>query len=633
VFITNPDDPSDAGYHLRVGEHCVDWFFGGSVETQVRTTFGEGCTKLEVFSANLERLFSVLEIIGGDQFFDPPETVAELVAKYDGDYRTGELGDPISGPDGIFTLNERVFASGQVDMQTVRLEESSQNLYQLISPIADELYDAHLEAREGQSPLRRFESNLGTELGSAELYFEGFSPEQDCGVAPCYLKVSVEEDRTDGLSRKPRRVERVAALPLAQLVTVASDFCLSTLATCDEGHADSDTLFAAKSTVKVNLLQMQMFYPAEFNDLLAGIPTEVPMQYRLPGDEDATTLPVLVRMSASALEVLMEQDLDATDFRYFDLDENRDGIPDGIDDFTPGPVSDDNIFCGSGLPGDSLQEAVQLELYSNAEQEKFEALFGEGGKEFPIRSPVYCAGAAGLVGATGQSLPFRRAGGDGSFGRRDFLWQSGQELAITFDKRNVFGFGLDFAEDTTRSAWSIEFSWIADARIPNTRRHNFYSSSDQFVLSVSIDRPTFFNFLNPNRSFFINLQFFLRYLSDYEGGKDDRDGNYSAAPDSISGTVILSAFTGYFQDRLTPRFTVGWDPQTSTAIALWGMNYRFTGNFSTSISMTHFIGNAGSVQKSYASSVLNPRLRSEGQSGLATVRDEDRAQLTARYSW
>ena len=137
----------------------------------------------------------------------------------------------------------------------------------------------------------------------------------------------------------------------------------------------------------------------------------------------------------------------------------------------PGPITDDNILCGTGIPGDPLQDGVQYSPY-RADQDPNSArrstpLFPNG---LPPRSPVFCRGVSGILGATNQTLPIRKAGGDGRYGRRDFLWQGGRQVAFNYQKRNVFGFGLDFAEDTTKTSWGIEFSWMANKLIPNNTR-------------------------------------------------------------------------------------------------------------------------------------------------------------------
>jgi hypothetical protein len=317
-----------------------------------------------------------------------------------------------------------------------------------------------------------------------------------------------------------------------------------------------------------------------------------------------------------------------------DSDEDNDRTFDFLDDGLFGPVSDDNILCGSGVPGDLLQRGAQHEL----DNEQTRLLLAEFPSGLPPRSPLFCRAATGLLGVTGQTLPIVRAGGDGRFGRRDFLWHSGRQAVITYQKLNVLGFSLDFAEDVTKTSWGIEFSATSDKLIPNADDYSNYSSSNDYVLSISIDRPTFFNFLNPNRSFFVNFQFFLRYLDDYKGGhggSDNKDGNFAAAMGPITGLVTLTMFTGYFQDRLNPRFTLVFDPTTSTGGLITGLGYRFTESFSTAFSVNHFFGHH--VQTRGAAfpfaPYTSPDVTSDGFRGLAPVTNRDEIAWVVRYSF
>ena len=243
---------------------------------------------------------------------------------------------------------------------------------------------------------------------------------------------------------------------------------------------------------------------------------------------------------------------------------------------------------------------------------------------------------SGILGATTQTLPFRSAGGDSSWGRRDFAWQGGQQLAINFQKRNVLGFALDFAEDRTKTSWGIETSWISQVMLPNTRTFSGLKTHDVITMSVSIDRPTFINFLNPNRSFFVNFQFFMQYIFQYDGGASNRDGSFALASQPFSfPTVAFTFFTGYFQDRLAPRTTLVWSPDTGTGGVLWGLSYRWSGNFTTSLSMNQFFGDPIRVQKGYfpALNYGNRELDTGSNRGLAPVVDRDMLFMNIRYSW
>jgi hypothetical protein len=155
------------------------------------------------------------------------------------------------------------------------------------------------------------------------------------------------------------------------------------------------------------------------------------------------------------------------------------------------------------------------------------------------------------------------------------------------------------------------------------------------TMSISVDRPTFFNFLNPNRSFFVNFQFFINYLDDYEGGDDDRDGNYAYSDGPVTGLVTLTVFTGYFQDRLNPRFTLVYHPTSGTGGVISGLNYRFTESFSTGFGFNHFMGHGPQAQGARFPIALftHPDTTSEKVSGLSPVRNRDEISWTVRYSF
>jgi hypothetical protein len=156
------------------------------------------------------------------------------------------------------------------------------------------------------------------------------------------------------------------------------------------------------------------------------------------------------------------------------------------------------------------------------------------------------------------------------------------------------------------------------------------------VLSVSVDRPTFFNYLNPNRSFFMNLQMFLRYLPDYEGGRSNFDGNYGYAGASVSGNVAFTFFTGYFQDRLAPRVTILYAPWESQGALITGLSYRWNDAFSTSIGWTQFFGHVYKQEGAYfpiaqygsVADYTSPVFR-----GVAPVLYRDQAEVRIRYTW
>jgi hypothetical protein len=188
----------------------------------------------------------------------------------------------------------------------------------------------------------------------------------------------------------------------------------------------------------------------------------------------------------------------------------------------------------------------------------------------------------GFFAAAGVTRNTLRAGGNGRYGRRTFIWHSGGELVLRYEKRNVLGFSTDFAEDRTKTNWSMEFTWIEGLPFGDVDSPVGVSSSDAINLTVSVDRPTFINFLNPNRTFFFNSQWFFNYLTDYQKGFT------SNGPVNVLFTFAV--FTGYYQDRVMPNLTTVYDFQSRSGGILPSLQYRFTESFSVTVGMLYFFG-------------------------------------------
>jgi hypothetical protein len=171
----------------------------------------------------------------------------------------------------------------------------------------------------------------------------------------------------------------------------------------------------------------------------------------------------------------------------------------------------------------------------------------------------------------------------------------------------------------------------------NTQEFSGLSQSDEMVLSLSVDRPTFFNFLNPNRSFFLNFQMFVRYLPNYVGGRRNNDGMYQTAVGPFSTQMVLTFFTGYFQDRLAPRVSLVYWPLEQQAAAITGLSYRWNDAFSTSIGYSNFFGHVSQAQGAYFPIAQYGSVEQYNGAvlgrGAAPVLNRDQAELRFRYTW
>ena len=631
------NDPTDPNNPLNVfrrddsgritGESCIR-SFGDTGAARVRA-FDAGCTNLELVSANFERLTIALEIAGADRIPDPPESLQELGNVLSDNFARmvpsadPTTGDPVSGPDGIFAATRftglglaacedggclKSFVAGEHDTHLVRNEGDKAELVGIgpipLSDFSDGVYDLN---------------DPESVLAAARNFMRDFDPE-DCGgkypttVGRCHLFVGNSAvTQLESISDPDR--------PLLTVLPVALEFFDIT-----PGKIPSQR--------KINFLKLYYEDPDAAMALLQQ-PGEDVNFLEVTIDGELVTLVPNARKVGNDLTFFGKesgnfcQDLDNNN--VCDLDQDDDGVYDGADDYTPGPASDDNILCGSGLPGDVLQDALQVELYLPSERA---ALAASGG--LPPRSPVFCRSLVGLLGATGQTLPVRRAGGDGTFGRRDFIWHAGRQISLNYQKRNVFGFALDFAEDVTKTSWGIEFTWTADKLFANLNSFSGLNQSDESILSISVDRPTFINYLNPNRSFFLNFQFFIRYLSDYEGGRDDKDGSFGVAEGPLDTRMVFTFFTGYFQDRLQPRVTMIYDPTTSNGGVLSQLQYRWTEAFSTTVGYNTFFGRPRQVQQAYFPVALRGTSDTTSEAltrTLAPVHNEDFGFITIRFSF
>jgi hypothetical protein len=199
-----------------------------------------------------------------------------------------------------------------------------------------------------------------------------------------------------------------------------------------------------------------------------------------------------------------------------------------------------------------------------------------------IAAPQYCSNVKGFFSAAGVTRNTALAGGNQQFGRRTFLWHSGGEVVLRYEQRNVVGLSADFAEDVTKTNWGVEFTFVEDIPFTNNDVYDGVSDTNSYNLTVSVDRPTFINFLNPNRTFFFNSQWFFSYLDQYEKGYTFN------GPWNVLFTFAM--FTGYFQDRVQPQFVTVYDFQSLSGGLLPSLQYRFTESFSVTIGMMYFFG-------------------------------------------
>jgi hypothetical protein len=195
----------------------------------------------------------------------------------------------------------------------------------------------------------------------------------------------------------------------------------------------------------------------------------------------------------------------------------------------------------------------------------------------------------------------------------------------------VFGISADFAEDTTKSNWGIESTWIEGNQFEDRNEFDSLTQADTYNLTVSVDRPTFINFLNRGRTFFFNSQWFFQYIAGY------RDSFVTTGPFNVLATFHVD--TGYFRDRLLPGITVVYDFLSNSGAILPELQYRFTENLSATPSAHLFSGRVHRATPSLRTVNAYPYRGGRQQNtdwteqGLAPVRDMDEVALRVRYTF
>ncbi|HVP27881.1 MAG TPA: DUF1302 family protein [Myxococcota bacterium] len=310
-----------------------------------------------------------------------------------------------------------------------------------------------------------------------------------------------------------------------------------------------------------------------------------------------------------------------------------DGIPDQVQPFTGQPFRSEMAEVSWNF----LQLLVALSAPpagQPAGRNRFDSAnqFRTDGCSFAV--PQFCSNLFDFYTVTGNRRQTIDAGGNGRFGRRDFVWAGGEEILLRYDKRNILGFSMDFAEDVTKSNWSLESAWVEGNFFSDADKVDGITKASTFNLTVSIDRPTFINFLNPNHTFFFNTQLFFQYIPGYS----------TSFVDTLGPWNFLATFniqTGYFQDRLLPAVTFVYDVKSNSGAALPQIEYRFTQSFSTTVGVSTFMGRFQN-RKMYLepASLLNQaQFSSPGpyhtvtEQGIAPIRQRDEVFLRVRYTF
>ncbi len=248
-----------------------------------------------------------------------------------------------------------------------------------------------------------------------------------------------------------------------------------------------------------------------------------------------------------------------------------------------------------------------------------------------LSAPQLCANVKSFLAAVGVTRNTVRAAGNERFGRRTFIWHSGGEVVLRYDRHNVLGGAIDFAEDRTQTSWGVELTWVdgvpyADADVPDG-----ITDTDELNFAVSVDRPTFVRLLNANRAVLFNTQWFVSYLTGY------REGFAANGPVNVFFTFAVS--TGYYQDRLIPELLTVYEFESRSGGVLPSLQYRFTDSLSVTVGVLYFFGRTelSDMAVLEVSPVINRTgrhaYRQPVENGFSGIRKRDEVFVKLRWTF
>jgi hypothetical protein len=243
--------------------------------------------------------------------------------------------------------------------------------------------------------------------------------------------------------------------------------------------------------------------------------------------------------------------------------------------------------------------------------------------------PQFCRLVDGFASLTRVTRKHRRAGGNGVYGRRQFVWGGLGSAELAYRKRNVLGFSTDFAEDVTGTSWGLEATWQEGLRMLDNNASDGLSGVHTINLTLSAERPTFLRALTRHRTFFLNAQFFVSRIVGYERGMV-ADGPWTYL-------LLASVNTGYLQDRLLLAANVVWDFRSHSGALLPELQWRFSDAASITLGLGAFTGGWTRRLRGVSGfSTTDDDVLSEFtyvENGLSPARDLDHVTVKLRYAF
>jgi len=163
------------------------------------------------------------------------------------------------------------------------------------------------------------------------------------------------------------------------------------------------------------------------------------------------------------------------------------------------------------------------------------------------------------------------------------------DVDVKHPRVDSYGFSLSYDDNmNTKAVYRMEFLY-------EDRPYEYMNGIDRLgtiKALLGIDRPTFINFLNPNRTFGLGFQIFDFWVTE---GADDikKNGGHTLGGSSVTEHetgISFSADTGYFQDRVKPNMLYIYNISLRTSYLQVGSEFRFTDNLIGYVGVSTFWG-------------------------------------------
>ena len=162
---------------------------------------------------------------------------------------------------------------------------------------------------------------------------------------------------------------------------------------------------------------------------------------------------------------------------------------------------------------------------------------------------------------------------------------------IHFPRVNLVGTSFDYYIEGIKSALRVEMAYTSGEEFVNTLQPTLFSESNVVRWVIGVDRPTFINFLNPNKSFLISMQLFGQHLLDHE--LIDTPAGKAGMPDwkdNILATLLIQG--GYYNNRLTPTLLMAYDLKANAFVMGPSINWLFSDHWNITLGANLKFGRA-----------------------------------------